>query len=77
MLSIQVELDAEDRTVSYLYEHDMLLDTSLFIRKDLGQLVSRSREMIRFLMAHKTEIEELIKHREGYLGKASSTSPPH
>jgi len=73
----QVELDAEDQIVSYLYEHDMLLDASLFIRKDMGQLVSRSREMIRFLMAHKTEIDELIKHRAGYLGKAASTSPPH
>lgn len=67
-----IELDAEDKIISYLNEHHMLIEASLLKNKDIKSLVSRSKKMIDFLMKHKEEINDLIKDRVGYLECASS-----
>lgn len=66
-----VELNAEDRIISFLNEHQMLIEASLLKNKDLDGLIARSKKMIAFLAKNKREINELIKDRLGYLGSTS------
>jgi hypothetical protein len=63
-----VELNAEDTIISYLHRHDMLIESSLLKNKDMDGLVASSKRMTEFLVAHKHEINEVIKDRIGYLG---------
>ena len=63
-----IELNAEDRIISYLHEHGMLIEASLLKKKDLDGLMARSKAMIAFLAKNKAEINALIKDRVGYLG---------
>lgn len=67
-----IELNAEDRIISYLREHDKLIEASLLKNKDIDGLIARSKKMIAFLAKNKREINELIKDRIGYLGNTSS-----
>jgi hypothetical protein len=64
--TFQVELNAEDRIISYLNEHDMLIPASLLKNKDIDGLINQSNKMMVFLVKHKPEINELIKDRLGY-----------
>ena len=66
-----IELDAEDRIISYLNEHHMLIGVSLLKKQDIKGLASQSKKMLDFLMAHKAEINGLIRDRLGYLESAS------
>lgn len=68
-----IELNAEDRIISFLHEHDMLIETSLLKNKDIHTLLSRSKKMTEFMVKYKDEINELIRGRIGYLGNASSS----
>jgi len=67
-----VELDAEDKIISYLNEHKLLLETSLIKSRDDSKLIAHSKKMMAFLIDHKVEIDELIKDRIGYQGKHTS-----
>ncbi|GAI73236.1 unnamed protein product, partial [marine sediment metagenome] len=60
---------AEDKIISYLNEHKLLLETSLIKSRDDSKLIAHSKKMIAFLIDHKAEIDELIKDRIGYQGK--------
>jgi hypothetical protein len=70
--TFQVELNAEDRIISYLNEHDMLIPVSLLKNKDIDGLINQSNKMMAFLANHKPEINELIKGRIGYQGATAS-----
>jgi len=67
-----IELNAEDKIISYLNEHNMLIETSLLRNKDINSLVSQSKKILDFLMTHKEDINGLIRDRVGYLESASS-----
>jgi len=66
-----IELDAEDEIVSFLSEHNMLLTAADIKKGKSKQLISQSEKMIKFLMEHKEEIDQLIRNRPGYTGKAN------
>lgn len=65
----QVELDAEDRIISYLKGKGVLLKGEEIQAADVQTLISRSTEVFNFLKEHKEEIDLLIKHRVGYIGE--------
>lgn len=65
----QVELDAEDAIVSYLYQNQLLLTTEEIKTQDLTTLIFRSKQILDFLMSHRTDINNMIKDRAGYIGK--------
>lgn len=67
-----LELNAEDKIISYLNEHDMLIPASLLKNKDIDGLVTQSNKMMAFLAKNKHEINELIKDRIGYQGDTAS-----
>lgn len=66
-----IELDAEDEIVSFLSKHNMLLTAEDIKSGNSKQLISQSEKMIKFLMEHKEEIDQLIRSRPGYTGKAN------
>jgi hypothetical protein len=65
----RVELDAEDAIVSFLYQNQQLLTDEEIKTQDMNTLIFRSKQIMDFLMAHKAEINTLIKERAGYIGK--------
>jgi hypothetical protein len=65
----QVELDAEDAIVTYLYGNQLLLKAEDIRAGDIPQLAVHSKKILDFLMSHKQEIDELIRNRKGYIGK--------
>jgi hypothetical protein len=65
----QVELDAEDAIVSFLYQNELLLKTEEINTRDLTALIFRSKQILDFLMSHRVEINTMIKERAGYIGK--------
>ena len=67
-----IELDAEDKIISYLNEHHILIEASLLKNKDIESIVSQSKKMMDFLIKQKAEINRLIRDRVGYLECASS-----
>jgi hypothetical protein len=67
-----VELDAEDRIISFLYENGILLKGEEIKKKDTQTLISRSAQIFNFLKEHQKEIDSLIKGREGYIGSCES-----
>jgi hypothetical protein len=66
----QVELDAEDAIVAYLYQKGMLFRAEEIARSEPTDLIYRSKQILDFLIAHRSEIDRLIKDRPGYLGKS-------
>jgi hypothetical protein len=65
----QVKLDAEDSIVSFLYQNQLLLTDEEIKTQDMNTLIFRSKQILDFLIAHKAEINNLIKERVGYIGK--------
>ncbi len=65
----QVELDAEDAIVSFLYQNQQLLKDEEIKTQDMNALIFRSKQILDFLIAHRAEINSLIKERAGYIGK--------
>jgi len=63
-----VELDAEDMIISYLYEKDMLIKGSDIVQQDPVIIKVKSDRMMRFLSENSAEIDALICERPGYLG---------
>jgi len=68
-----VELDAEDKIVSFLNENGMLLKSEDLKRKDRQVLISQSARIFDFLSEHQREIDLLIRDREGYLGASKES----
>jgi len=64
----QVELDADDMVVAYLYEHGMLLKGADIAGRNALTLKTRSDEILRFLSEKSAEIDALICERPGYIG---------
>jgi hypothetical protein len=65
----QVELDAEDAIVNFLYQQEKLLKSEEIKAQDINALIFRSKQILDFIISHKAEIDTLIKERPGYIGK--------
>jgi hypothetical protein len=63
-----VELDADDTIISYLYTNEMLIKGSDIERQDPVIVKSKSDRIMRFLSEHSAEIDVLICERPGYIG---------
>jgi len=63
-----VELDADDAIIAYLYKQEMLIKSSDIERQDPMILKSKSERIMRFLSEHSAEIDALICERQGYIG---------
>ncbi len=64
----QVELDADDMVVAYLYEHGMLIKGADIAGQNALALKTKSDQILRFLSENSAEIDELICERPGYIG---------
>ena len=63
-----VQLDADDAIVSFLFENDMLIKGRDIEQQDQVLLRSKSERMMRFMSEKSTEIDALICERPGYIG---------
>jgi len=66
--TFDVQLDADDAIISYLYKHEMLIKGSDIERQDPVILKSKSDRIMRFLSENSTEIDALIRELPGYIG---------
>ncbi len=67
----QVELDAEDCIVSFLYQNQMLFKAEEIKGRDTTSLIFTSKKILDFMIAHRAEINTLIQDKAGYIGKQS------
>ena len=67
----QVQLDAEDAIVSYLYQNKILLKTEDIQAGDVTKLAFESKQLLDFMIKHRSEIDALIRDRAGYIGKTA------
>ena len=65
----QVELDAEDAIVSYLHRNQLLFTSEDIAARDIPQLAVHSKKILDFMMKNRSEIDEMIRSRPGYIGK--------
>ena len=63
-----VELDADDTIVAFLFENDMLIKGRDIEQQDKTLLRAKSERMMRFMSEHSAEIDALICERPGYIG---------
>jgi SEC-C motif len=63
-----VQLDADDSVIAYLYRNGMLIRGEEISGQNHVLLKTRSVGILRFLSEHSTEIDELICERKGYIG---------
>lgn len=63
-----VQLDADDTIISYLYEHQMLIKGSDIEKQDKVILKSKSDRIMRFLSENSAQIDRLIRELPGYIG---------
>jgi len=63
-----VQLDADDTIVSFLFENDMLIKGRDIDQKNQVLLRSKSERMMRFMSEKSAEIDALICERSGYIG---------
>ena len=64
----EVQLDADDTIISYLYKNEMLLKGADIERQDRLILKSKSDRIMKFLSERSTEIDSLICELPGYIG---------
>ena len=64
----QVELDADDAIIAYLYANGMLIKGTDVEKQDPVIVKSKSDRIMRFLSEHSAEIDVLICERPGYIG---------
>jgi hypothetical protein len=64
----QVELDADDLIVAYLYDHGMLIKGEDIAGRNGMVLKTKSDAILRFLSEKSSEIDSLICERPGYIG---------
>ena len=63
-----VELDADDSIVLYLYENKKLIDNKEIRTENSTLLKSKSDAIFRFLSENSQAIDGLIRNRPGYIG---------
>jgi len=63
-----VQLDADDTIVSFLFENDMLIKGRDIEQQDNTLLRAKSERMMRFMSEKSAEIDALICERSGYIG---------
>ncbi len=66
-----VQLDADDTIIFYLYKNEMLIKGEEITRQDRLTLKSKSDKILRFLSEHSPELEALICELPGYIGPRS------
>ncbi len=64
----EIQLDADDTIVLYLYKKGMLLNGSVISGGNEMLIKSKSEQMFRFLAENSQEIDKLIRERDGYIG---------
>jgi len=69
-----VQLDADDTIVSYLFEHGMLIKGKEIGEKNGFILKSKSDRILKFLSENSQEIHALIQNLPGYIGKGKDSS---
>ena len=72
--SFDVQVDADDRIILYLYENEMLIKGQVIRSGNGPALKSKSEQIFRFLSENSEEIDRLIRRLEGYIGP-NRTSP--
>jgi hypothetical protein len=65
----QVQLDAEDAIVVYLYQNEVLLKIEDIRARDIPHLAFCSKQILDLMIKNRKEIDALIRDREGYIGK--------
>ena len=68
---LDVQLDADDTVILYLYDNGMLIKGEEIERQDQFILKSKSDRILRFLAERSTEINTLICERTGYIGSGA------
>lgn len=63
-----VQLDADDTIINYLYKNKMLIKGEAIDQKNSFILKSKSDGILRFLAEHSNDINEMIKELPGYIG---------
>ncbi len=63
-----VQLDADDTIITYLYNNNMLIKREVIERQDLFILKSKSERILKFLSDNSAEIDVLICELPGYTG---------
>lgn len=63
-----VELDADDRIIAFLYENEMLIQGQEIQGRNAFILKSKSDHIMRFLGENSEEIDALIRKSPGYIG---------
>lgn len=64
----EVQLDADDSVIAYLYKGGMLIRGEEISGQSQILLKTRSAGILRFLSEHSSEIDEIICERKGYIG---------
>ena len=63
-----VQLDADDTIISFLYNNGMLIMSEDIKSQNQFILKSKSEQIFQFLSSKNAEINELICHLPGYIG---------
>jgi len=63
-----VQLDADDTIISYLYKNEMLIKGTDIEKQDKVILKSKSDRIMRFLSEKSADIDALIRELPGYIG---------
>lgn len=65
---VDVELDADDAIIAYLYQKGLLIKGREVKERNGFVLRARSDRILRFLSEQSEEIDEIIRERQGYIG---------
>jgi hypothetical protein len=63
-----VQLDADDTIISYLYKNDMLIRGDVIAKADSFVLKTKSERILKFLSENSSELDALICELPGYIG---------
>ena len=63
-----VQLDADDTIISYLYQHKMLIPGEIIQKQDIQLIKNKSSRILKFLSEKSVEIDALICELSGYIG---------
>jgi hypothetical protein len=69
-----VQLDADDAIISYLYKNEMLIKGTDIEKQDKVILKSKSDRIMRFLSEKSAEIDAFIRELPGYIGSRMTVS---
>ncbi len=63
-----IQLDADDTIITYLYKNDMLIKGDVIAKADSFVLKTKSERILKFLSESSAEIDALICELPGYIG---------